>query len=185
MSSPRCFLRERVAQKLQRFQDNLRGYKLKVWDAWRSRETQGKLYRYYRKQFAVEHPEWDESRLDKEMTIWVAAPSLEITPPHSTGGAVDLTLVDQQGAELNMGTGFDHFGLEAASLYFEEPGRDAEIRENRRLLREVMSAEDFRFDEFEWWHFDFGNQLWAAAKGCAFAAYGEVPAPITGTTTIP
>ena len=57
-----------------------------------------------------------------------------------------------------MGTIFDSFEPMAASLYFEEEGRDPQIRENRRLLREAMSAEDFRFDEFEWWHFDFGNQ---------------------------
>jgi zinc D-Ala-D-Ala dipeptidase len=163
-----------VAQKLRRVQDNLAGYKLKIWDAWRSRSTQGKLYSYYRNQFAADHPEWDEARLDKEMAIWVAAPAPDIIPPHATGGAVDLTLVDQNGVELNMGTGFDYFGLEAASLYFEAPERDPDVRENRRLLRNAMSAEDFRFDEFEWWHFDFGNQLWAAARGHAVALYGEV-----------
>ena len=169
-----CFLRERVAEKLQRVQDNLRGLRLKIWDAWRSRETQAKLYSYYQNQLAAKHPKWDKFRLDREMTAFVASPSLAIIPPHSTGGAVDLTLVDQNGNELNMGTIFDSFEPMAASLYFEEEGRDPQIRENRRLLREAMSAEDFRFDEFEWWHFDFGNQLWAATKECAFAIYGEI-----------
>lgn len=176
-SSPACFLRERVVEKLQRVQDNPHGYKLKIWDPWRSRETQAKLYSYYRNRLAIEHPQWDGSQLDKEIAVFVAAPSLDIIPPHTTGGAVDLTVVDQNGSELDMGTCFDYFGPEAASLYFEEQGRDLRIRENRRLLREAMSAEDFRFDEFEWWHFDFGNQVWAAAKGDGFAVYGEVSEP--------
>ena len=56
-----------------------------------------------------------------------------------------------------MGTGFDQFGPEAASSYFEEPGQDIKIRDNRRLLREAMLSEDFRPDVEEWWHYDFGN----------------------------
>ncbi|MBD2257179.1 M15 family metallopeptidase [Pseudanabaena sp. FACHB-2040] len=174
--SPACFLRERVAEKLQRVQKNLLGHRLKIWDPWRSREIQAELYTYYRNQLAAKHPAWDKARLDQEIAIFVAPPSPDIIPPHSTGGAVDLTLVEPNGDELDMGTGFDYFGPEAASLYFEEEGRDPQVRENRRLLREAMSAEDFRFDEFEWWHFDFGNQIWAAAKGHAFAPYSEVTA---------
>ena len=40
-----------------------------------------------------------------------------------------------------------------------------------------MIAEDFRFDDDEWWHFDFGNQLWAATLNKAFAIYGECIPP--------
>lgn len=172
-----CWLRERVAEKLQRIQDNLHGLRLKIWDPWRSRAVQADLHSYFRKQFVAQHPEWDQSRLEQEMNIFVAPPSCDIVPPHSTGGAVDLTLVNQYGCELNMGTDFDYFGPEAASLYFEEKGRDSDIREHRCILREAMSAEDFRFDEFEWWHFDFGNQIWTASKGHAHAMYGEISVP--------
>jgi zinc D-Ala-D-Ala dipeptidase len=107
------------------------------------------------------------------MAIYVAPPSQCIIPPHSTGGAVDLTLVDHRGYEFDMGTDFDYFGAEAGSLFFEQEGRDTKIRDNRRLLRNAMIAEDFRFDEFEW-HFDFGNQIWAAARDRSYAIYAEV-----------
>ena len=76
-----CFLRERVAEKLQRVQDNLRGLRLKIWDAWRSRETQAKLYSYYRNQLAAKHPKWGKFRLDREIAAFVASPSLAIIPP--------------------------------------------------------------------------------------------------------
>ena len=72
-----------------------------------------------------------------------------------------------------MGTEFDHFGPRAAAMYFEEPGRDERIRDNRRLLREAMLSEGFRQDEDEWWHYDFGNQIWAATFDKPFAIYGE------------
>lgn len=66
------------------------------------------------------------------ISIFVAAPSLDVIPPHSTGSAVDLALVDQNGTELNMGTGFDHFGLEAASLFLRS---DQHSRKSQRDLR--------------------------------------------------
>ena len=50
-----------------------------------------------------------------------------------------------------MGTQFDHFGPEAASLFYEQIGRDPEVRDNRRLLREAMLEEDFRYNDNEWW----------------------------------
>lgn len=76
-----------------------------------------------------------------------------------------------------MGTPFDHFGPEAATLFYEEIGRDPEVRKNRRLLRDAMESELFRFDDDEWWHFDFGNQLWAFKYGKAFCFYGECSDP--------
>ena len=69
--------------------------------------------------------------------------------------------------------GFDHFGPEAASLFYEINNIDDQVRTNRKLLRDAMVAEYFRFDDDEWWHFDYGNQLWAAALNKPYAIYGE------------
>ena len=73
-----------------------------------------------------------------------------------------------------MGTGFDYFGPEAAALYYEDIEGHEPIRENRRLLRRVLVDAGFRFDEDEWWHFDYGNQIWASALNKSKAIYGEV-----------
>ena len=59
------------------------------------------------------------------------------------------------------------------SWFYEENDNVSQIRENRKLLRKKMSAEDFRYDDDEWWHFDYGNQLWAAVLGKPHAIYGE------------
>ncbi len=80
-----------------------------------------------------------------------------------------------------MGTAFDHFGPEAASLYFEEnPGNDT-ARENRKALREAMVSEGFNMDKDEWWHFDYGNQKWALESGHPEAVFGEAETPTLNT----
>lgn len=81
---------------------------------------------------------------------------------HSYGMALDLTLVDAAGHELDMGTGFDdmtelsHPALEEGFLL---AGRLTEAQvTNRRLLREAMLAAGFLGIKTEWWHFDCGDR---------------------------
>ena len=81
---------------------------------------------------------------------------------HSYGMALDITLLDQQGAELDMGTGFDdmtelsHPALEEG---FVMSGQLSEAQlTNRRLLREGMLAAGFVGINTEWWHFDCGDR---------------------------
>jgi zinc D-Ala-D-Ala dipeptidase len=70
--------------------------------------------------------------------------------PHSRGAAIDLTLLDSQGQELNMGTGFDdlrplsHHGSTALSPLAQR---------NRLLLLGLMTAAGWDFYRNEWWHY--------------------------------
>ena len=81
---------------------------------------------------------------------------------HSFGMAVDITLVDGQGRELDMGTPFDdltersHPALEAAMLARGE--LNAAQISNRQLLRETMAHGGFKGINSEWWHFDCGDR---------------------------
>jgi D-alanyl-D-alanine dipeptidase len=171
---PALYARQQVVEKLLRVQDQLGGYRFKIWDPWRSRVVQGNIYQKYWNELAAAHPDWDENHLRVEVGKFVTAPNNpNRIPPHATGGAIDLTLIGPDGKELDMGTAFDHFGPEAAPGYFEEPGQDTNIRDNRRRQSEALLSEDFRADGDEWWHYDFGNQLWAAEKNKPFAIYGE------------
>ena len=72
-----------------------------------------------------------------------------------------------------MGTEFDHFGPESAALYYEENDIDEQVRANRGRIRELMLEAGFRQDDDEWWHFDYGNQIWAAATDRPYALYGD------------
>lgn len=173
--NPDMHLRKTVAELLAALRDDLSPLNFKIWDGWRSREVQNKIYMKYWKEMASEHQGWTEEQLLEQVGTFVTvATDPNIIPIHATGGSVDLTLVDVSGAELDMGTDFDHFGPEAAALYFEHHGENETARDNRRLLREALTKADFRYDDDEWWHFDYGNQIWAAALGKPKAIYNEV-----------
>jgi len=75
---------------------------------------------------------------------------------HNRGGAVDITLVDFSGKELDMGTNFDYFGEKASHLYINFK---QEILDNRRLLKEIMLDSKFNSFDSEWWHYNLSNGL--------------------------
>ncbi|MCG2594426.1 M15 family metallopeptidase [Ramlibacter sp. XY19] len=81
---------------------------------------------------------------------------------HSFGMALDATLIDPQGRELDMGTGYDemtelsHPKLEAAHLASGQ--LTAQQVRNRELLRRVMTQSGFNAIDNEWWHFDMGDR---------------------------
>lgn len=82
---------------------------------------------------------------------------------HSFGMALDVTLLDAQGCELDMGTGFDdltewsHPALEQTLLARGELG--GQQVENRQWLRNAMLHAGFQGINSEWWHFDCGDRL--------------------------
>lgn len=87
---------------------------------------------------------------------------------HNYGLAVDITIVDSQGNELPMGTPVDHLGPEAnidretqmvAACTISETER-----QNRLLLRRVMTAAGFKPLRTEWWHFNLVSKRQAQAK---------------------
>lgn len=81
---------------------------------------------------------------------------------HSYGMALDITLLDAQGCELDMGTGFDdmtELSHPALEEQFLRAGRlSVEQVANRRLLREAMLQAGFFGINTEWWHFDCGDR---------------------------
>jgi D-alanyl-D-alanine dipeptidase len=81
---------------------------------------------------------------------------------HSFGMAVDITLVDQAGRELDMGTPFDDLterSHPALENEFLASGQLTPIQiANRQLLRDAMQAGDWQGISSEWWHFDCGDR---------------------------
>ena len=77
---------------------------------------------------------------------------------HNYGLAVDLTIIDEKGEPIPMGTPFDFFGEEAHTTNEEvllDNGRITRPEfENRRLLRRLMKQAGFRSIPYEWWHFN-------------------------------
>lgn len=96
--------------------------------------------------------------VQKRMWAIVNNPSYVADPAkgsiHNRGGAVDITLVDGDGNELNMGTAFDFFGKRASHSYTRL--RSKVIR-NRELLKKTMIENGFQPLNSEWWHYDLNG----------------------------
>lgn len=140
---PRCLLRDKVAEAINAVHDSLsrQGLGLKMFDCYRPKPVQEALWSTLPDPRYVTNP---------------ARGSM-----HNRGAAVDLTIVDSTGAELDMGTGFDYFGNRAYHTF-----RDLsdEILANRRLLMRSMHAAGFRHIRTEWWHYSFEGETYDLAS---------------------
>ncbi|MDE6712325.1 MAG: M15 family metallopeptidase [Lachnospiraceae bacterium] len=161
-----CFVREEVYQMLKDAANQLpAGYRFKIFDAWRPFVLQQELYEVYSDKIMNEFHLEGSSEEQKRAVIkkFVSEPvwDRDIPPVHTTGGAIDLTIIGKDGQELEMGTGFDAFTEKTYTSFFEKNEEDVVIRDNRRLLYHVMTEAGFTNLPSEWWHFDYGDRFWA------------------------
>ncbi|MGH9224995.1 MAG: M15 family metallopeptidase [Acidimicrobiales bacterium] len=154
--------REGVVSRLKRAERQLaRGFGLVVLDAWRTQALQHALYSHY-------------YSTDNLPSGYVSNPGSDLlVPPHTTGGALDITL-RYEDWPLKLGTEFDGFGLFAASTAFERAGMDPKVRNLRRMLARVLWEVGFYPHPMEWWHYSYGDQVWAHNAGKPAAIYGAV-----------
>ncbi|MBR5996105.1 MAG: M15 family metallopeptidase [Eubacteriaceae bacterium] len=143
------------------------GFTFVILDAWRSISVQQALWDEYRKMVVEQNPGDSEEEIDLKTSFFVSKPSYDVMIPsvHNTGGSIDLTIRDSSGHLLDMGTKFDEFQKTANSCHFEAAGMDTRIRDNRRLLYNVMLSAGFTNLPSEWWHYDYGTKFWGYFKG--------------------
>ncbi len=93
--------------------------------------------------------------------------------PHVAGAAVDLTLVDACGDELDLGTAIDATPERSGgACYFASDRIGADARAHRDLLARVLGGAGLVNYPTEWWHWSFGDRYWAVATGADAALYG-------------
>lgn len=96
--------------------------------------------------------------VQKKMWSIVSDPNYVADPTkgsiHNRGGAVDITLIDNAGNILDMGTPFDYFGKKASHGFEALPDQ---IITNRQLLKKVMIENGFKPLLSEWWHYDLSG----------------------------
>jgi D-alanyl-D-alanine dipeptidase len=187
---PHLLLRHSVALRLQAIDQALRaqGLKLFVHDAYRPRAIQVHGHEIWMpRQLRAQHPEWDAAQVLAEASKYWAAPTSDPASPapHSTGGAVDLTLAGvASGQALYMGSIFDDVTGLAHTDYYESHQDGSysavEAQANRRLLYWLLTAAGFANTPQEWWHFTWGDQFWARLTGQLAAHYGEATPDIRG-----
>lgn len=128
-----CFLQAKTVKHLLEANNEFMamGYRIKIYDCYRPKSIQRKMWKIVPDANYVANP--------KKGSI------------HNRGGAVDITLVDSLGVELDMGTKFDFFGEEASHNYLNLPEN---ILKNRLLLKEIMLKNNFKSFDSEWWHYN-------------------------------
>jgi D-alanyl-D-alanine dipeptidase len=130
--NPQAFLHIKALEKLEvaaQLAKNI-GYRLKILDAFRPTEAQ-----------------W---------VLWEVCPNPRfVADPrkgscHSRGIAVDLTLADRDGNELDMGTPFDHL---TSQSYHGDNTISQEAQKNRFILLGIMARSGWDHYNYEWWHY--------------------------------
>lgn len=131
--APLALLRSEALEALKKAAGEFRTNNLRivVFDAWRPEQAQALLREFC-----------DDDK-------YVSA-----HPRHVTGNVVDISLADSSGVYLDMGTDYDDFTEKAHS---EDGLISSEQRENRQILRKVMSAYGFITYPYEWWDFEYST----------------------------
>jgi len=128
-----CLLRQSVAERLVRVAERLakEGFRLKLWDCYRPLSVQKAMWELFPKPGFVANPQTGSH--------------------HNRGAAVDVTLANAEGVELEMPTPFDEFSPRARQGATE--GISKAAAHNRDTLKAAMEAEGFIANRAEWWHF--------------------------------
>nr|WP_017305966.1 M15 family metallopeptidase [Spirulina subsalsa] len=170
------FLRQGVIQALEQAQQALQGehpqWKILIFDAFRPISVQQFMVDYSF-QTLLQQRGLTEAQLSEgeKQDLWQvvyelwALPSSDpaTPPPHSTGAALDITLVDAQGNVVDMGSEIDELSARSHPDYYASAQTPPEqtYHQHRQLLHRIMTQAGFRRHPREWWHFSLGDQLWA------------------------
>lgn len=182
------YLRQTLLERLLQAQDHLQqsysGWRIQIFDAYRPLTVQQYMVDYtfaetvadrVADRVAEKGISSEQLTDEQRQNIWAqvyqfwAVPSSDpcMPPPHSTGAAVDVTLVNAEGLAIDMGSPIDEMSPRSHPNYFaeasgsHEEGNRAIFHAHRQILKCAMTSAGFRQHPNEWWHFSWGDQLWA------------------------
>ena len=142
-----CYLQKDIAEKLGKAQKNLKEkypfYSLIIYDGVRP--------------LSIQQTMWDELQVPEKLKDkYVSDP--QVGSLHNYGCAVDVSIVNEEGWEMDMGTPYDYFGELGHPIAEQRMINEGKLSwrqfENRKLLREVMTESGFTIISTEWWHFN-------------------------------
>lgn len=169
------FARETVTAMLNKAQTLLpEGYKLLIKTACRSMEYQRNMYWGFYQSISEQHPEWPVSQVRREVNKFLAPPDAKHPPGHTTGGAVDVTIIAPNGEELDMVSTIDgtHDVMSTLPTYVKNVS--PKVAKNRQMLIDIMVAAGFSNYPGEWWHWSYGDSAWAVRVKAELAPYGGI-----------
>ena len=174
-------LRKTVFEKLKQAQSLLpKGLRFCLYEGYRSLSLQKFLFDTRYKRIEKLHRDWTHEQLFNETTRLVS-PVINLdgstnVPPHSTGGAIDVYLIDEAGRAIEMGIHpkdwmEDDDGVVSLtdSLIISD-----EAKQNRQIMSHVLNAVGFANYPAEYWHWSYGDRYWAFIRNEPNAIYGMI-----------
>jgi D-alanyl-D-alanine dipeptidase len=170
------YLRQSVFEALVKAQAILQNryldWHIKIFDAYRPIEVQQFMVDYtFASVLRDRDLDLEQLSPQQQQKIWsevyqfwaVPSDDPKTPPPHSTGAAIDLTLVNADEVTLDLGSKIDEISERSHPDYYANSNSDRErtYHQRRRLLREIMESVGFCCHPHEWWHFSLGDQMWA------------------------
>lgn len=146
------------------------GLRLLFVEGYRPPSLQRHYFDAYGDQLRADHPDWSAEQVRSATSRYVSPPEIA---PHSAGAAVDLTLADGDGRELDMGTRMNATPEESAGACYTQADNLSEVARSRReILGTALTAAGLVNYPTEWWHWSYGDRYWALATGAHAALYG-------------
>ena len=164
-------LRADVLRRLLLAQDALPpGIRLLMVEGFRPPALQRRYFDEYAATLRTAHPDAGPDRIRELASAYISPPEVA---PHVSGGAVDLTLCTDDGAELFLGTEVNATPEESeGGCRTAAANIDAEARANRAAMGRAMAAAGFVNYPTEWWHWSYGDRYWALLTEAPAAKYG-------------
>ncbi|MDR3504326.1 MAG: M15 family metallopeptidase [Legionella sp.] len=173
-------MRKTVYEKLCQAQNKLpNDWKFRIYEGLRSLGVQKILFDSHYNSLKLNNLTKSEEELFKQTSLLIAPvrffdATINI-PPHSTGGAIDLEVIDKNGNLVNLGMEIKDWNkVDSDICETFSQNISAEARKNREILLDILYEQEFVNYPYEWWHFSYGDRLWAYLMDKKEAFYGGI-----------
>jgi zinc D-Ala-D-Ala dipeptidase len=174
------FMRKAVYDKLVQAQELLPpGLQFCLYEGYRSLGLQKQLFDTHYHDIEKIHASWTHEELFNE-TIKLVSPITNLDgskniPPHSTGAAIDVYLLDEQGHAIDMGIHPEDWmkDLDGTLSQTDSKKVSPAAQKNRAIMSHVLEQVGFVNYPTEYWHWSYGDRYWAYHKKQAHALYNS------------
>lgn len=140
-----------------------------LYEGYRSRDKQIEIWNDVMAGIKRRHPSLSPQKQYDLCNTFVADPFDGIGSGHQTGAAIDLSLCDKLGVELDMGNPLNE---ESDLSRTNSTAICIPAQLNRLLLKQALEREGFMNYPAEWWHYSYGDHLWAFYTQKSVALFG-------------
>jgi D-alanyl-D-alanine dipeptidase len=148
-----------------------------LYEGYRSISLQTYLFQSFQTKIKQKYPHLNEAELFKK-TAQLVAPIQNFDkthniPPHSTGAAIDVYLVNDAGRYLDMGIHPKDWQQDTSGAISltDSPEISAEAKKNRLIMSAALEKAGFVNYPYEYWHWSYGDKYWAYTKKRPHALY--------------